>query len=63
LNNAQNITINMVNTLGQVVSTETRELSAGNNLIQMNTADLPNGIYFLNVISGDSQLTSKFVKQ
>lgn len=61
LNNNEEVMINMYNTIGQVVSTETRNMSAGANTIQMNTSNLQAGVYFLNVTASGSTVTTKVV--
>ena len=53
LANAQETTFDLVNTLGQRVSTATRSLRAGSNQLQLPTAGVAGGLYQLVVRSGD----------
>ncbi|WP_416139046.1 T9SS type A sorting domain-containing protein [Hymenobacter psoromatis] len=53
LANAQETTFDLVNTLGQRVSTTTRSLRAGSNQLQLPTAGVAGGLYQLVVRSGD----------
>ena len=53
------VSIQIMNALGQVVSTENY-----NEIQQINfDIDLPNGIYFLEVKSGDQVAVMKFIKE
>lgn len=61
LNNNENVVVSMFNALGQVVITETRNMTAGSNTIQLNTANLEAGVYFLSVTAGSATSTSKVV--
>ncbi len=61
LNNNENVVVSMFNALGQVVVTETRNMSAGSNNIQLNTSNLEAGIYMLSVTAGSATTTSKIV--
>lgn len=53
LANAQETTFDLVNTLGQRVSTATRSLRAGSNQLQLLTTGVAGGIYQLVVRGGD----------
>ncbi len=53
LANAQETTFDLVNTLGQRVSTATRSLRAGSNQLQLPTTGVAGGIYQLVVRGGD----------
>jgi Zn-dependent metalloprotease len=54
---SQTVTINLVNVLGQTVMASSSELPAGMNRLRLNTANLPRGVYFLEVMtSGGRQI-------
>ncbi|MBP9883163.1 MAG: T9SS type A sorting domain-containing protein [Chitinophagales bacterium] len=60
----ENTTITITNLLGQVVYAD-KLTSLGNQMslpIALST-DLPDGIYFVNIISGEQMVTKQFVKQ
>jgi hypothetical protein len=61
MNNAENVTIEMINTIGQTVNTQNRQFTAGNNQVQINTANLEAGVYFLNITTGNSKSVTKVV--
>ena len=55
-------TISILNSIGQVVKTESVQLQAGNNSFNNNYAELTSGIYFIAVSTANSVNTLKFVK-
>jgi hypothetical protein len=57
--NAQNSTIKVLNNLGQVVITKNVSVSAGSNIINIDTKNLANGIYYVNYDSGNGTVTKK----
>lgn len=61
LNSNDNAVITMYNALGQAVITETREMNAGLNSVQLNTSNLESGVYFMNVTVNGSTSTTKVV--
>jgi hypothetical protein len=57
-----NISVNVVNQVGQVMIDQTLNLTSGNNKTTVNISDLPNGYYSLKLIAEDgSQVQQKFV--
>ncbi|HTF03699.1 MAG TPA: T9SS type A sorting domain-containing protein [Bacteroidia bacterium] len=63
LNNNEAVVITMYNALGQAVITESRNMNTGSNTVQLNTANLDAGVYFLTVAAGTASTTSKVVIQ
>lgn len=62
LNDNKTITWNLLNTMGQQVrSGEQVNAAAGTSTLGIETADLAEGIYFLNVTAGDKTFTQKVV--
>lgn len=61
LNNNEEVMINMYNSLGQMISTETRNMTAGANAVQLNTSNLQSGVYFINVTAAGSTATTKVI--
>lgn len=60
--NSENVTLQITNCLGQVIITE--EADSGNNSAQLSVKDLPNGVYVLSVIYGDTNkqtISKRFV--
>jgi hypothetical protein len=58
--NSDEVTISVVNTIGQVIVTENLgNLSAGNHNYELNATDLSNGLYFLNITVGNNTVTKK----
>jgi hypothetical protein len=57
LNKAGDITLNVTNSIGQVVSTQTVKGVAGENTLTIDASSLNSGIYFYSVISGNSKVT------
>ncbi len=56
----ENVTINVYNTLGQVVLTQ--QAIGGTNTAQLELANLRAGNYFIAIQNGEEQLVQKFVK-
>lgn len=59
LNKSEVITVNVTNSIGQVVATKVVKGNAGNNEITLEAASLESGIYFYSVIAGDAKVTRK----
>lgn len=58
------ITYNVTNIVGQQVTENIQAtLNKGNNRQSINIASLANGVYILNIISGEGNLQRKFVKE
>lgn len=55
-------TISVLNSLGQMVKTESVQLQAGKNSFNNNYSELTSGIYFISVSTANSVNTLKFVK-
>lgn len=55
-------TINVLNSIGQIVKTESVQLQAGKNSFNNNYSELTSGIYFISVSTANSINTLKFVK-
>jgi hypothetical protein len=64
LKNAGNVNVKIYNTLGQVVETiSNANLAAGNNTLQINTAEYANGIYTIQIDGENFSSSSKFIVQ
>jgi hypothetical protein len=64
LNKASDVTVDVVNALGQVVqSTVNPNLSAANHTFTINTANLSPGIYNVNIISSEGVTSRKLIKE
>lgn len=61
LNNSSNVAIQVVNTLGQVVFTQSQDLAAGAQTLNINTASLANGTYTISLISDNKVSAKRFV--
>lgn len=60
LSQNENVTVNVYNTVGELVSsTAMGQLSAGNQSAQLNTANLSNGMYVVELVAGDSKTVSR----
>ncbi|HEY1040215.1 MAG TPA: T9SS type A sorting domain-containing protein [Bacteroidia bacterium] len=59
LNKAEQITLNVMNSVGQVVATQTVKGTVGSNELTIDAANLSNGVYFYSVVAGDSKVTRK----
>jgi hypothetical protein len=55
-----NINLTIIDVTGKVIGTYTENAVTGNNRFELNTADLNNGIYFLNIQSLESTKTVRF---
>lgn len=55
------VSISLLNSVGQEVLAENRELAQGANLIKLNTSELPAGIYMVEVTSPEARSASKIV--
>lgn len=61
LTDAGNVSIALLNAVGQEVLVENRELASGSNLVRLNTSQLPAGIYMVVVTSATGKAASKIV--
>jgi hypothetical protein len=62
LQNNTNITVEITNLMGQVISTENHgSLSAGNHTITLNANNFAPGIYFYTVIADNNKITKKMI--
>jgi len=61
LSSAERLTvqIELINQLGQIMTRSQTELFAGQNQHMINVSDYPQGIYFVNVTSGNKIATKK----
>ena len=59
LNKSEVITVNVTNLAGQVVLSKVIKGNAGVNEITVDAVNLESGIYFYNVVAGDSKVTRK----
>ncbi|MBN2728936.1 MAG: T9SS type A sorting domain-containing protein [Bacteroidales bacterium] len=55
------INITIFDMLGQSVLSTNEKINAGENLIQLNVANIPEGIYFYTVRKGEQALTQKLI--
>jgi hypothetical protein len=55
-------TVSILDVTGKLVQKETKSLGKGSSILQIPTSQLPQGIYFLNVISNGILTTEKFTK-
>ncbi|MBL0341947.1 MAG: T9SS type A sorting domain-containing protein [Bacteroidetes bacterium] len=60
-NKAQNITIQLVDVLGQVVYTSQLNATEGVNNVRINVKNYASGIYSLNTVSGTSISSEKVI--
>lgn len=61
LKNVQEVTVDIVNILGEKIQTiALAKQTAGNYSVQINTETLSNGVYFVKLNSGDSLVMQKF---
>jgi hypothetical protein len=63
LNNNEKVTVNMVNLLGETVSSQQYTMNAGSNNIQLSTYNLEAGVYMISVSTGESTVTTRVVVQ
>ncbi len=59
LNESANVTIEMINALGQIVYTNNLGEVNGTQNVEINTADLQEGIYLVNIKVGDDVITKR----
>ncbi len=63
LTEAVNVTVSIYNQIGQVTSTSTQSLDAGRQLIKLNTSNLPEGMYHVNILGENGgTISRKLVK-
>jgi hypothetical protein len=55
------VTVSLYNTTGQLVSSQVKNLSAGASTITFDVANLPAGIYFVNVMEGTTTISKKLI--
>jgi hypothetical protein len=53
--------LNIYNALGQSVSTQSVEITSGANTVELNTANFPNGIYFINLTGANGKMTQQLI--
>ena len=58
--NAENISLDIVNNLGQIVLSSQSEMSAGNTMKNLDIQNLENGIYYLVVKGGEDKMERVF---
>lgn len=61
LASAQEVMLEITDLTGKVVQANEIKANEGNNLVMMNTSDFAQGVYFLNVYSGNKRSTLQFV--
>lgn len=62
LNQTTNVSINIYNQLGELVSEEfSGQLSMGENTIKVNTSGFDNGVYFVKIYSSEKTSTRKLI--
>lgn len=59
--NSSNTNISIINVQGQIVREITNNTVKGENFVEINTTDLPAGIYNLSIVSGVEATTKRFV--
>ncbi|MES2565625.1 MAG: T9SS type A sorting domain-containing protein [Bacteroidota bacterium] len=57
--NESNVTVNIINNVGQVVYTSSAELSAGSSVLQLDTKNYASGIYNVIITSASGSVTKK----
>jgi hypothetical protein len=58
--NSDNVTVEMFDMTGKLISSENKgELAAGQHIMSLNTANLSNGMYFVKITAGTSVVTTK----
>jgi hypothetical protein len=57
------VAVNVINSIGSMVSTKQMAVTAGANTVNLPMAQFPTGLYFVTVSDGMSQQTIKVVKQ
>ena len=61
LDNNQEIEISLINSMGAVIEHSATSASMGGNAATIDTEGLSNGVYFINVKSGEENVTKKFM--
>lgn len=62
--NGSKVAFNITNVLGQQVgNVQTMNFNAGENTTSINTSNLTNGIYFLNIVTDEGSVQHKFIKK
>ncbi len=56
------VTFEIIDLTGKVISQATRPLSNGVNYLELNTAELPEGLYFIKASDGKNNYSGKFTK-
>ncbi len=60
---ASEVTLQVLDMVGRVHSNSALDVTKGTNLIDVSTSALPAGVYYLNLNTGATTLTQRFVKQ
>lgn len=55
----EEVTVNVYNTLGEIVYTENKGEMIGNQLVTINTANFSNGMYMVELIAGDTKTVTR----
>jgi hypothetical protein len=63
LENASDLDLTVMNSVGQVVRTISVKAQSGRNVIDLNTAGLESGIYLVNIKTGEATATKKLLIQ
>jgi hypothetical protein len=61
LASAQEVIVSVYNTTGQLVSSQMKNLAAGISMVTLDVANLPSGIYFINVTEGTTTVSQKLI--
>lgn len=61
LSQSLEVTVSLYNTTGQLVSSQVKNLSAGASTISFDVTNLPSGIYFINVMEGNTTISKKLI--
>lgn len=61
LKNNQEVEVSLMNAMGAIIESSTVNANSGSNAAVINVEGLSNGIYFVNVKSGDDVVTKKFM--
>lgn len=60
---ASTLSINVINSLGQMVSNQVQNITAGENTLRVETSNLANGIYFVAISNGTGVVTKRMMVQ
>jgi hypothetical protein len=55
----ENLTVSVINSVGQVMYTSSHSMQAGLNTVSLNTENWANGVYFVNVSSTKGSVNQK----